>query len=95
VGIPVDQSHHVGLLYTMTLSEVNDLIRPATGGASGTWADFGLGRGLFSLALLEILSDRGSASTGRSSPTRSTPCASPPSCWQGSRSTCDRARALS
>lgn len=44
----------------MTLSEAIDLIRPATGGASGTWADFGAGRGLFSLALLEILGDRGS-----------------------------------
>ena len=41
----------------MTLKEAIDLIRPGIIPAYGTWADIGAGTGLFTMALLEILSD--------------------------------------
>src|SRR5690242_2764018 len=41
----------------MTLQEAIDLIRPGVVPASGTWADIGAGTGLFTEALMEILTE--------------------------------------
>ena len=41
----------------MTLPEAIDFIRPGINPTSGTWADIGAGTGLFTLALMEILTD--------------------------------------
>jgi hypothetical protein len=41
------------------LTQAIEMIRPATGRASGTWADLGSGSGLFSRALAALLADRG------------------------------------
>jgi trans-aconitate methyltransferase len=41
----------------MTLQEAIDLIRPGVEPTRGTWADIGAGTGMFTLALMEILTE--------------------------------------
>ena len=43
----------------MTLAEAVEMIHPAVGSARGTWADFGAGTGLFTLALARLLRPEG------------------------------------